>query len=120
MVITESIDPTASNALTSDQIITINAIDSVVSTGQSETANHLISDHIVTSEDNVLNSITADKLTIDTISLLQQFHPTDNDGESIPLILDDVTFLNIESSGENMQIISLADLDPSIIQTQVI
>lgn len=84
-----------------------------------------VSDLTSNTEDTVLNSIDANKLTADTVSLLQQLQPSEmilsseNAGESIPLILDDVTLLNIELAGDNMQIISLSDLESSLVQSQV-
>lgn len=75
-------------------------------------------------EVSALASMTTDIISRDKISLFQQFQSngivsSGKDGGSIPLILDDVTFLNIEPSEENLQIISLTELDPSLTQTEV-
>lgn len=115
-----------------DSVITINPFDSSICADQLVTTNHLVAtnglvstDSTVPIDENVLTSITAEGLTIDTISLLQQFQPSrmvvsaENDSESIPLILNDVTFLNLESAEDHMPIISLSELDPAINDTRV-
>lgn len=115
-------DIVCSDVINSDSVITINQIGAHVAD------NHVDTSELVTSttiDENVLSSLATDRLNIDAISLLQQLQPgemmvsTEDDHDSIPLILDDVTFLNIETTEENMQVISLTEFDPSIIQTQV-
>lgn len=129
-IVTSDSIVTTGHMIPSDSLLNITPMDSTTTNDQPVITEHLVTNQIVTTdssvstEDNVLTSITGDRLTIDTIALLQHLQPsgmvvsTDNDCETIPLILDDVTFLNIGSS-ENMQIISLTQLDSPVIQTQV-
>lgn len=122
----------SAHMINTDSMVNDNLTEHTLTLHQSLSNDHLVSiEHMPTSdlttrtEDNVLNSIAANKFTTDTVSLLQQLQPSsmvlssENDSESIPLILDDVTLLNIELAGENMQIISLSDLESSIVQSQV-
>lgn len=125
-----SSDP-STNATNINLVVNNNSVVPDV-TNQSVTNAQLIStditassDLIVSTEENVLHSLSSESISVDTVSLLQQIQPSgivissENNTESIPLILDDVTLLNIELAGENMQIISLSELDSSIAQTQV-
>lgn len=107
-----SVDPTKSiNQFTEDHLMNVDQI--------------VAPDLAVSSEDNVLNSLGVNPLNVETLSLLQQLQPSgmvvsnENDDGTIPLILDDVTLLNIEL-GENMQIISLSDLDQTVVPPEVI
>lgn len=122
----------SANVINTDMVANNNSIVPAVTVEHSVANDDRISTHhtasselTISTEENVLNSLSSSRIGVDTVSLLQQLQSSEivisseHDTESIPLILDDVTLLNIELTGENMQIISLSDLDSSIVQSQV-